>query len=126
MFSPPTQRRHYKQPVVIIDSMLPHTTNDNVLILLTVFPAQRDLQLDLQYQLVRCVCVVVYVCSVCGSVWVLVCSCVFVHSFMYVCPVVHQWVPGINWGGQCQLSMSHTVGEGPGGTLGAHIFICEI
>ena len=36
----------------------------------------------------------------------------------------HQWVPGINRGSKCQLSMSHTAGEGPGGTTGAHTFTC--
>ena len=51
------------------------------------------------------------------------------------------WWPGVNWGSSppscningylvltgeanVQLSMSHTVGEGPGGTSDAHTFIC--
>ena len=41
-------------------------------------------------------------------------------------------VPGVNWGNsppgvncKYQLSMSHIVGEGPGGTSGTHSFTCE-
>ena len=29
-----------------------------------------------------------------------------------------------NWASKYQLSMFHTAGEGPGGTLGAHTFTC--
>ena len=37
----------------------------------------------------------------------------------------HQWIPGVNQGSKCQLSMSCIVGGGPGGTLGVHTFTCE-
>ena len=32
----------------------------------------------------------------------------------------HQWVPRVNCGSKFHLLMSHTAGEGPDGTLGAH------
>ena len=40
--------------------------------------------------------------------------------------VTHQWLPSINWGTEvnAQLSLSHTVGESPDGTLGVYTFTC--
>ena len=72
---------------------------------------------------------------VCVYVCVCVCVCVYVRARMRACVCVcvyklgkqptHQWVHGVNWGSKCQLSTSHTMGEGPGGTLDAHTFNCE-